>query len=494
MEKEQRVILFYPSHKYGMSVQPRIEIPLGLLAVGSPLDRAGYKVVIIDQRIEDQWRQKLSAEISQGAVCVGISSMTGPQINNGLEAARLVKETSRIPVVWGGIHPTLLPRQTLNDPYVDIVVQGEGEETFPELVKALAEKSPLDQVKGIWFKEKDSVISTSPRPPLDLNRQPPLSYHLVDLKKYLVKLHGRDHISLETSRGCQYKCTYCYNTTVFNSRWRGLATDEVLKRVKLLAQNPDIQGILFSDDNFFGDKKRALQIFQHIKKENLAITFSKLDAHMSVLSSLTDSELTLLRDCGCRMFMIGIESGSSRILQILKKEIKISELLSFNHRINKFDIMPLYFFMMGYPTETYQELAQTIKLYLQITKENKDAVTHVNVYTPFPGTELYDLCIQNGLKVPEKLPDWTSFNYRTVNHYVPWLSKKRKKMIRMLHFCTLMTEERIFLKPYKKTPPRIVFMAKIYHPLAKWRVEKLNCRFLFEIKLAEWLGLYPKQG
>jgi len=489
----KHIILFCPSHKIGGSVQPRIELPLGLLHISTPLDRAGYDVKIIDQRIDKHWRKRLLEELNKNPICVGVTSMTGPQIRHGLDASHLVREHSAVPVVWGGIHPTLLPEQTIENENIDIVVQGEGEETFFELVQTLEDGESLGGVRGIWYKENGEIKKTESRPFIDLNNQPPLSYHLVDVSKYLIRLFERGHLSLETSRGCPFKCNYCYNTKVYKSTWRGLTVDETIRRIKILAKDYGVKGILFSDDNFFGNKERALNILERMKEENLGIICSKVDAHISALSKLTDDELTLLKECGCKMLMMGVESGSPRMLEMMKKPLRIPDLLEFNRRIMKFDIMPLYFFMMGYPTETFTELSQTISLYMRLIRENKDAVSHVNIYTPFPGTGLFDICVERGLKLPERLEEWVPFNYRTANENAPWLSERKKKTIRMLHFATLFTSRRVFLDPYKKTNPLIVLLARIYHPIAKMRVYNLYYKFPLEIKLAELLGLYPKQ-
>jgi len=361
------------------------------------------------------------------------------------------------------------------------------------LVQALERGRPLSEVKGIWYKEKGEIRNTEPRPFVDLNKLPPLSYHLVDVKKYLYEAHGVGNLAFETSRGCPFRCAYCYNTNVYRSKWRGLTAEETVRRIKILMKDFGIKGITFADDNFFGNKRRGLRIFERIKEEGLGITCSKLDAHVSLLSKLTDEELRLLRESGCRMLMIGAESGSPRILKMLRKELTVSDILEFNKRLLGFDIMPLYFFMVGYPTETLAELSETIAVYLRLLRERSDAVCHLNIYTPFPGTELFDIAVRNGLRVPEKLEEWVSFNFQNVNDRAPWLSGKRKKIIQMLHFTALFTDKTTFVRPYKKTHPLVVLLARLYHPIAKKRFEKLCYRFPIEIKLVQWLGLYSRQ-
>jgi len=206
-------------------------MPEGLLAVATPLDVAGYKVRIIDQRLDAEWEQSLISELKTGPVCVGVTAMTGPQIDGALKASKLVKRNSNVPVVWGGIHPTLLPRQTLENENIDIVVQEEGEETFLELVNALAAHRPLDGIKGIWWKNGGNIIENPPRPYIDLASQPLPSFHLVDLKRYTA---GLNYLPLETSRGCVFNCAFCYNTRFHHRKWRYLTPEQALYRLMFL--------------------------------------------------------------------------------------------------------------------------------------------------------------------------------------------------------------------------------------------------------------------
>jgi anaerobic magnesium-protoporphyrin IX monomethyl ester cyclase len=491
---DRRVVLFFPSYKFGGSVQSRTELPLSLLSIGTPLDRAGYTVRIIDQRIEPDWKAMLSEELDKNPVCVGVSSMTGPQIQCGLEASRLVRAHGCVPVVWGGIHPTLLPAQTVANEHVDIVVQGEGEETFFELVRALETGHPLTQVKGIWFKEGNETRSTGQRPPLDLNQQPPLSYHLVNLDKYLIRVFGTPHISLETSRGCPFRCGYCYNTPVYKGRWRGLTAEETLRRVRILARDYGVKGILFTDDNFFGEKSRALEILRRIREEDHDVVVSKIDAHVSQFARLSDAEMDILKAAQCKMVMMGIESGSARILDMLNKRIKIPDLLYVNRRLCGSGIRPHYFLMMGFPTETRKDLSETLALQRRLSGENPDGVPRYNIFTPYPGTPIFDIAVEHGFVPPSRLEDWVSLNYRTVNKGSVWLSERQKKTIRMLHFTTLLAQRNNFIKPYKKTPLWVRAIALLYYPVACFRVRCLFPWFPVELKMAELLGVYPKQS
>ena len=118
----------------------------------------------------------------------------------------------------------------------------------------------------------------------------------------------------------------------------------------------------------------------------------------------------------------------------------------------------------------------------------------INIYTPYPGTELFDLSVKNGLKPPERLEDWVSFNWRTINRKnTPWITREREDLFKMLHCSSLFLEKNYFLKPIWPTNPLVILLARLYHPIAKKRVEKLYYKFPLEIRVLEWLGLYPKQ-
>ena len=135
-------------------------LPLGILYVAAPLVAQGYSVSAIDQRKDNDWRTTLKGLVTRpGTVCVGISTMTGPQIAHGLDMARVVREAAPdLPIVWGGVHPSLLPEQTAAHPLVDIACFGEGETVFPPLVEALARGRDWKDLPGLAYKGDDGKV------------------------------------------------------------------------------------------------------------------------------------------------------------------------------------------------------------------------------------------------------------------------------------------------------------------------------------------------
>ncbi|MGB7575272.1 MAG: radical SAM protein, partial [Thermodesulfobacteriota bacterium] len=453
----------------------------------------GYDVKIIDQRVEPGWRSILKQELQKDPICVGVSSMTGPQLRHALEISKIAKEYGNAPVIWGGIHPSLLPEQTLRNDNIDIVVQGEGDETFLELVQALEGKRPLSAVNGIWYKQNGHIKSTGTRSFVDLNKQPPLPYHLVELRNYTRTMFGIEHLNFFTSRGCPHQCTFCVNAAFDKKRWRPMDPDLVVQRIKDFVRRYNVKGLVFNDSNFLSDLHRGRLILQGIIREKLDVLISKINIDIHTILKMEEEDFALLQKAGCRRLPVAVESGSEKIQTLLKKPVDIQRLLEVNRNLKKFDMVPVYLFMIGFPKETKEELNESVSLAFRLLDENPKADTSFNIYTPFPGTELFDMTLKYGLHVPKRVEDWAAFNYRNLVQGAPWLSEEMRRIVEMLDFCIFFIGKRPFLQPYEKTSPWVSLLCNLYAPLARRRVKHFWGRIPLEIKLAKLFGLYAKQ-
>jgi anaerobic magnesium-protoporphyrin IX monomethyl ester cyclase len=490
----KRVVLVYPRYVTGWQVQTRLAIPLSLLCVGTPVSLSGYPVRIIDQRTEPDWRSILTEELAQDPICVGVSSMTGPQLQFALEISGIAKQYGSAPIVWGGVHASLLPEQTLQNENIDIVVQGEGEETFLELVQALDGKRPLSAVPGIWYKENGAIKHTGNRPFLDLNQLPPLSYDLIDLAKYRRVMFGVPHHNFFTSRGCPCQCTFCYNTAFNRKKWRAMEPDLAVKRLKDFVAKYKVRGLIINESNFFVDMDRARCILKGIVRENLGIVISKVNIDGSTFFKLSGDDFALLEQAGCKRLPIAIESGSERIRTLLKKPTDVERLFEINRRLKGTQIVPNFLFMIGFPTETKHDLAESVSLAFRLVDENDRAGIYFNIYTPYPGTELFDTAVKHGLQVPQRLEDWIGFNYRNLVQNGPWLSEEMREMVKMIDFCSFFIGQRPLLQPTEETSRVATLLGRLYAPMARMRAKKLWWRFPVEIELAKFFRIYGKQG
>ena len=308
----KRVVLVYPRIIKGWQALSRADIPMSLLCISTSLVNEGYDLKIIDQRVESRWESILRQELQEDPLCVGVSSMTGPQLRHALQISKMVKAYGNSPVVWGGIHPSLLPEQTLSNENIDIVVQGEGEETFPELIQALEGKRVLSSVKGIWYKENGHMKSTGMRSFVDLNKQPSLPYHLTELRKYTRTMFGIEHLNFSTSRGCPHQCTFCFNAAFDKKRWRPMEPELTVQRIKDFVQKYNVKGLIFIDSNFSFDLHRGRRILEGILKEDLNVPISKINVDIYTILKMDDKDFALLERVGCRRLPVAVESGSEK--------------------------------------------------------------------------------------------------------------------------------------------------------------------------------------
>ncbi len=418
--------------------------PLALLTVAAPLLAAGYSVKIIDQRVNTHWWEDLLKEIDRETLCVGITSMTGRQLLFALEASRLVKEHTSVPVVWGGVHASLLPEQTLQNPWIDFVCQGEGEETFLELLRALEGKKGNFAIPGLWYK-KDGVISANPaRGFVAMDSLPRIPFELVNMKDYDLD----DALPMFTSRGCAFRCGFCYNLRYCDRTWRAMSVERVMADLKYYTERYRPNKIIFRDDNFFQDLKRARRIFAGILQEGFKFRW-RASCRIDYIRRMSDRDLTLLKESGFEDFGFGMESGAPHVLEIMQKDITAPDILAAAQRLKEKGLIYSGSFVGGYPGETEADLEETMDLITRLFTQDPTFAFVMFLYVPYPGTTAQDTLTKHGFRFPEKIEDWATFHFahdtalpsvgKAHSFYAentPWLTEAHKrKLFRIDSLC-----------------------------------------------------------
>jgi len=408
--------------------------PLGLLHISRYLV-SEYKVKIIDQRIDKNWKKHLLKELNQNPICVGLTSMTGPQIRYALEISKFIKQNSNVPVIWGGTHPTLEPYTTIKNKYVDLVVKGEGEITFFELVKALEKNRSLRGIKGVVFKDKGAIRSNQDRHFLELDNLPEIPYELINFKRYLIRFSKT--IDLETSRGCVHKCGFCYNSCI-KQHYRFLKAEKLFEQIRYLNEKFNVKRFFFSDDNSFVNYKRSQLFMEMVIKEKMDISWFGGGVD---INSLSRYKIDLLEKSGCDGILVGVESGSQRILDFINKNIKFQQLKDLNEKFSNSNIYLYYGFMIGFPNETKEDSIKTINLMFNLLEKNKNIYVSLSIYTPYPSNKLYFYSVKKGFKPPQSLIEWSNLCWNLVN--TPWIKKDMKKILPYMFY---INDIRIFPK------------------------------------------------
>lgn len=269
--------------------------------------------------------------------------------------------------------------------------------------------------------------------------------------------------------------------------------DIAILRIKDFVKKYHVRGLFFNDSNFFFDLDRGRLILEGMIKENLNVLISNINIYIRTTLTMDGEDFALLQRAGCKRLPMNVESGSGKIRTLLKKPVDVQRLLEVNRNLKHFDMAPHYAFMMGFPTETEEDLAESISLALRLLDENPKADVSFNIYTPYPGTELFDITVNHGLHVPERVEDWVSFNYRNLTQGSPWLSEKMRHIVEMLDFCVFFIRKGSFHQPYEKTSFLVSLLCNLYAPLARKRIKCFWGQFPVEIKLAKLFRLYAKQ-
>lgn len=424
------VILFYPKTEKGNLNK---NIPLALLKISSELRCAGYEVVIVDERFEEDY-ENLLKDVLNKAVFFGVSAMTGYQICSGLKASSFVKKLNRsLPVVWGGWHASILPEETLENDNIDIVVKGQGELTVCDVANALKDKKDLKGIEGILYKENGNVHSNNCRGLHDLNKFRMIRFDTIEIERYIFKSPlGARSIFWNSSQGCPYCCGFCSTATVYKRMWSGLRAERLLEELKTLAYDYKINGVTFAEDNFFVDLKRVEELCLGIIESNLKIKWAA-DARVDQISRFSERFLHLLQESGCVKLYIGAESGDEDVLSLIDKKIKLSQTYEAADKLDKYKIISEFFIIVGFPNNPKKDLERSLEMMKRIKSRYPDSQFTPFVYTPYPGTPLLNVATKFGLKVPKKLEDWSDWNILSV--HTPWIDKKYLDCVNMHSKC-----------------------------------------------------------
>lgn len=390
-----KILLIYPSHlDKKIPYIPKnylqatgIYPPLGLLYISSSLKKRGFDdTYLLDcQFSQDEVTDVLRTVSSLSPHIVGISTTTFT-LHKSLQIATAIKShRPSLHINFGWAHPAFYPRETLSFPCVDSITIGEGEETFPELATALAAGTPLDTVRGIGFKNNGDIILTPPRKPIvDLDSLPfPERSHIRGLK-YDIASGPFPNTTVLTSRGCPYKCIFCYTGDKI-IRYR--SHHNVVDEMEML-QEMGYKLINFMDNDFTVNRERIMAIFQEILKRRLTIPFTCA----SRVDGVDEEMLLLAKEAGIKSLAFGIEAGTNESLTTLQKGFTVEQAREAVALCKKIGISLCLYFVVGVPYETRKQLEKTIRFAIDL---DPDFVQFLPLFLT-PGTALYKMALEAG--------------------------------------------------------------------------------------------------
>lgn len=432
------IVLVYPpvsmSGKYKKVSTGHEVAPQPLICLAGVLRQNNFKCSLIDANaLSLSIDETVNQILAFSPKYVGITSPTMLISTAGGMAKKIKENNPDIITIVGGPHITAVPKETMVlYPDIDIGVLGEGEITIVELLNAIENKISLEYIKGIIYRKNGNLKITSARPFIkDIDILPFPAWDLLPdiLKHYqqsAVKIDRLPHISIVSSRGCPFRCIFCARN-VFGNTMRTHSADYIIKMIKYLIKEYKIKSISFEDENFVIYKKRLIEFCDRIIDEKIDITWNCA----SNVSAVDPQILSLMKKAGCWQINYGIESGSQRILDFIKKSTKLENIERALRMTRDVGIITKGYFIIGHPTETRESIQETINFIKRIDLD----VFQMSFMVPLPGAELYTIANQYG----EFKNEWDNMNIWTPL-FIPTgftkeeLERESKRVYRAFYF------------------------------------------------------------
>ena len=476
MRTSKKVVFFFPAFS-----STDATAPLGILAVATPLLRAGYQVVLIDSTITPNFQERVLRELSD-ALCLAVSLVTGPMIRETVQIARAAKSLyPDLAVILGGWHPSLLPAQTLAAEYVDMIVFGQGEESFVELLNAVRAGESPKGIAGVGYKENGQLRLNPTRELKPIREMPPKAYHIADFDAYQ-RVCGRRWAMYTSSLACPYRCGYCTNDAVYGRKWNALDPDQVSAELCDLVERYGLQLVWVVDDNFLVDRDRALGIAEGICRRGTKFEWS-IQASVNLVNRLSVDEWRLMRRSGLAQVAQGADSGSHRVMKLMNKTFQnLSMIQEAAQRLSDAGVRPSFNLIFGYPGETPADQRQSIRLVMDVCRRYPGAEFWTNIFTPYPGAPVMERAFELGIEVPKRLEDWAEFFPRYTR--LPWWSDKDHRRVQTMREFLRLAFHRVSIGRHSKHPIAETLHRAAAFP-ARWRLDHDFYEFPVELWLKD---------
>ena len=414
---------------------PNSAYSLGLAYLHAVLERDGHEVRTL---FLDNFSHRIAAERTMRMIGVWEPDIVGFQIfsMNRVSTYKVLNTMkTKYPdmrVVLGGVHTSIMYQQLLDQYPHAIVVIGEGELTFGELVKAFESGTSYDHILGLAFWRDGKVVCTKERPLIDDLDALPFPKHevLFDEEPKRVVAH------MIASRGCPFKCSFCCLAAISQRKWRARDISKVVEELKMLKkQYPRLRYVQFHDDTFTLDEERVIRFCKMLMKEKLSL---KLICSARVKPA-SKRMFYWMKKAGFVKIMFGLETGSEVLLKSIHKNIKKKDVIGLFEKLRGFDFDVTTFLMCGFPGESDATISETIGLVRETQKIHYNYIAGIGKLSVYPSTEVYEImkaagCIDDDFWLTEK-----PVPFFTVEHSLPKLVEIEERMMNELSVNRILT-------------------------------------------------------
>lgn len=382
--------------------------PIGLAYLAASCD--GHSVTILDC-LKEKYDFHLFAEhiSTTKPDILGLTAFS-LEIDAAIQCANIGKSiNNKLITVIGGVHASNRPEEVLSSRNVDFIVTGEAEKSFPLFLKAASGELSYEEVPGLGYRnDSDTIVINKSEDYPDIDEIQAPRYDLLKLTEYPKTYQSKRFpvAPVITSRGCPFSCSFCSGHSVSGRKFRARSATHVVEEMRMLYNLYGIKEISIYDDNFTLNKKRVIDICSRLIDLDMDLTWN-LPNGIS-LKTIDRDVLKLMKKAGCYEICIGIESCSDRILKDMKKEITVDIIRKKVPLIAETGMQSTGFFILGYPTETIEDMKQTIK----ISRKLKLHRARYFIFQPLPGSAIFDDLISQNI-LQENF-DWSKVDYSKV--------------------------------------------------------------------------------
>jgi anaerobic magnesium-protoporphyrin IX monomethyl ester cyclase len=447
MIDSQRVLLINPT----ITSQRHARFPLAVLSLSAALE-GSYGSTIIDGNVDRDFIATAVRKVSEGSVgAVGVTVMGGPQLKSAIAVSKAIHARApTVPIVWGGAFPTVCPEATLNTPYVDYGVRGQGEDTFIELLHALAaaKDESLGSIAGLSWRLRGQVVHNKDRMFSTASLARMLPYDKLDNpRQYLTNTYlGSRTIGYQAALGCRFRCTFCGVATMFRGKMALPAAARLEQDLRFMKERFGVNGIQFYDHNFFDREVDMVPLLEVLAKLQLPWwCFARSDA----LVNLSEPSWALVKKSRLRMAYIGAESPSDWLLHDIRKGTSCDQTIEAVEKCRSHGVIPELSFMVAPPRDPEGETEKTFEFIRLIKRLHPATEVMIYVYTPLPRREdrnsasarmTSELRDGQGRPVvfPQTADEWAEPHWEDYwcHQNAPWVSERLRR--RIVNFTTVL--------------------------------------------------------
>jgi radical SAM superfamily enzyme YgiQ (UPF0313 family) len=448
MTAAQRILLINPT----ITGRRHARFPLAVMSLSASLE-GRHHPTIVDGNVDRDFVATAVRAVDDGLVdSVGVTVMGGPQLTSAIAVSKAIREKRPdVPIIWGGAFPTVCPEATLNAPYVDFAVRGQGEDTITELLDALAahRHEALAAIPGLTRRSYGRVVHNKDRTFSAASLDRGLPYDRLDNpQQYLTKTYlGQRTIGYQAALGCRFRCTFCGVATMYRGKMALPTAARLEHDLNLLKTRLGVDAIQFYDHNFFDREVDMVPLLEILAKFEMPWwCFARSDA----LVNLSEQTWKLVRKSRLRMAYIGAESPSDWLLHDIRKGTRTDQTLAAVETCRSHGVIPELSFMLAPPQDPEAETEKTFEFIRQIKRVHPATEVMIYIYTPLPQRpdsknsqavrmerEMRD-CEGKPVVFPQTADEWAEPKWLAYwcHQDAPWLSARLRR--RIVDFTTVL--------------------------------------------------------